>query len=136
MPRRTAPRTSPTQDKSPAAADTKPKAVGSKKVTLGNILGKRKAIGTPAAAQAPARDELEEYLSEPVEDDLSIKLLDYWKVKEITWPRLAKMVKQFLAAPASSAGPHLSVHTSVHASVHTFVHTCVTRICTYLPHFC
>ena len=35
---------------------------------------------------------------------LSIKLLDYWKMKETKWPQLAKMVKQYLAAPASSAG--------------------------------
>ena len=28
----------------------------------------------------------------------------YWKLKETTWPKLAKMAKQYLAAPFSSAG--------------------------------
>ena len=43
--------------------------------------------------------------------NLSIDLLKYWKKKEIVWPALAKMVKQYLAAPASSksAGVRSSV---------------------------
>ena len=49
-------------------------------------------------------DELELYLAEKEESNLSIDLLKYWKKKEIVWPALAKMVKQYLAAPASSAG--------------------------------
>ena len=44
-------------------------------------------------------DELELYLAEKEESNLSIDLLKYWKKKEIVWP-----VKQYLAAPASSAG--------------------------------
>ena len=48
-------------------------------------------------------DELELYLAEGEESNLSIDLLKYWKKKEIVWPALAKMVKQYLAAPASSA---------------------------------
>ena len=31
-------------------------------------------------------------------------MLAWWKAKESKWPALAKMVKQYLAAPASSAG--------------------------------
>ena len=46
-------------------------------------------------------DELELYLAEKKESNLSIDLLKYWKKKEIVWPALAKMVKQYLAAPAS-----------------------------------
>ena len=49
-------------------------------------------------------DELELYLAEKEESNQSIDLLKYWKKKEIVWPALAKMVKQYLAAPASSAG--------------------------------
>ena len=49
-------------------------------------------------------DELELYLAEKEESNLSIDLLKYWKKKEIVWPALAKMVKQYLAAAASSAG--------------------------------
>ena len=31
-------------------------------------------------------------------------LLKWWKVKELSWPALSKMAKQYLAAPVSSAG--------------------------------
>ena len=37
-----------------------------------------------------------------MEDD--IDLLQWWKEKESKWPDLAKMVKQYFAQPASSAG--------------------------------
>ena len=56
----------------------------------------------PRAAQE--RDELEEYLSSPLETDMELDLLAYWELKESTWPKLAKMAKQFLAAPFSSGG--------------------------------
>ena len=32
------------------------------------------------------------------------KVLKWWQAKETKWPNLCKMVKQYLAAPASSAG--------------------------------
>ena len=41
---------------------------------------------------------------EPEESDIEIKVLEYRKAKEYQWPALAKMVKQYFAAPASSAG--------------------------------
>ena len=62
------------------------------------------ADAEPARAAAPERDELEEYLSSPHETDMDLDLLAYWKLKESTWPKLAKMAKQYLAAPFSSAG--------------------------------
>ena len=40
----------------------------------------------------------------PLETDTDLDLLAYWKLKETTWPKLAKMAKQYLAAPFSSAG--------------------------------
>ena len=49
-------------------------------------------------------DELEEYFAEPEETDLEIKVLAWWQAKESKWPALAKMVKQYFAAPASLAG--------------------------------
>ena len=52
----------------------------------------------------PVRDELEEYLLSPLETDMDLDLLKYWKLKETTWPKLAKMAKQYLAAPFSSGG--------------------------------
>ena len=33
-----------------------------------------------------------------------VDVLKWWKEKEHKWPALAKMVKQYFAAPASSAG--------------------------------
>ena len=38
------------------------------------------------------------------ETDLDMKLLAWWQAKESKWPNLAKMVEQYFAAPASSAG--------------------------------
>ena len=52
------------------------------------------------------RDELQQYLDLDVDDmDLKTDVLKWWKKKEHQWPRLAKMVKQYFAQPASSAGP-------------------------------
>ena len=65
---------------------------------------RKKAAAAPAPAATPERDELEEYLSAPLETDTNLDLLAYWKLKESTWPKLAKMAKQYLAAPFSSAG--------------------------------
>ena len=48
--------------------------------------------------------ELEEYLAEEEEEDLEMDMLDYWRRREVRWPNLAKMVKQYFAQPASSAG--------------------------------
>ena len=39
-----------------------------------------------------------------METDLDVDLLEWWKAKEKRWPNLAKMVKQYFAQPASSAG--------------------------------
>ena len=44
------------------------------------------------------------YLAESEVTDLNINLLKWWKGREKEWPALAKMVKQYFAAPASSAG--------------------------------
>ena len=44
-----------------------------------------------------------EYLSTPLAGT-EIKLLQFWKNNEGRWPKLAKMAKQYLAAPASTAG--------------------------------
>ena len=63
----------------------------------------KKESASPAVPKEE-EDELELYLAEEEESNLSIDLLKYWKKKEIVWPALAKMVKQYLAAPASSAG--------------------------------
>ena len=57
-----------------------------------------------------ARDELQKYLEDTdVPRDCDEDILKCWRVREIKWPSLAKMVKHrssstFFAAPASSAG--------------------------------
>ena len=45
-----------------------------------------------------------QYLLDPKEPPIDPNVLKWWKEKEATWPALAKMVKQYFAAPASSAG--------------------------------
>ena len=43
-------------------------------------------------------------VSEPPIDDADFNLLEWWKHREARWPELAKMVKQYLAVPASTVG--------------------------------
>ena len=40
-----------------------------------------------------------EYLAEPEETDLEMKLLAWWQAKESKWLAHAKMVKQYFVAP-------------------------------------
>jgi hypothetical protein len=75
-----------------------------RKVSLCGLLGGRIKKEASPAAPAAVRDELDQYLEEPVETDLDVDVLAWWKAKESKWPALAKMVKQYFAAPASSAG--------------------------------
>ena len=72
--------------------------------SLGGLLGGR--IKKEAAKPAPptALDELEQYLADTEEPKIDVKVLLWWKEKEAKWPNLAKMVKQYFAVPASSAG--------------------------------
>ena len=48
--------------------------------------------------------ELEKYLDYADVPDLNEDILKWWSARESKWLSLAKMVKQYLAAPASSAG--------------------------------
>ena len=57
-----------------------------------------------AAVLPAANDELEEYLADPEKPEIDVNVLLWWKEKSAKWPRLAKMVKQYYAAPTSSAG--------------------------------
>ena len=58
----------------------------------------------PDKPKAPELDELELYLADPEEPDINMDVLAWWKAKESKWPKLPKMVKQYFASPASSAG--------------------------------
>lgn len=63
--------------------------------------GKHKRTPQSAFDSAAGKD--------PEEPELDVKLLSWWAAKESRWPNLCKailckMVKQWLAAPASSAG--------------------------------
>ena len=75
-----------------------------RKVSLSGLLGKAKKETTEEETAAPALDELEQYLAEPAEDDMDVDVLKFWAAKETKWPALCNMVKQYMAAPASSAG--------------------------------
>ena len=50
------------------------------------------------------RDELEQYLEDADVPGCYEDILKWWRAREAKWPALAKMVKQYFAAPASSAG--------------------------------
>lgn len=69
-----------------------------------------------AAPAAPAQDDLEKYLALPAEGNLDVDVLAWWKARDHNLaadpatgrpeglPALAKMARQFLGRPASSAG--------------------------------
>ena len=50
------------------------------------------------------RDELEQYLEDADVPGCDEGILKWWRAREAKWPALAKMVKQYFAALASSAG--------------------------------
>ena len=64
----------------------------------------KKEKPTDDAALPVVLDELEQYLADEEEFDIKKSVLKWWQDKETKWPNLAKMVKQYFAAPASSAG--------------------------------
>ena len=73
------------------------------------VFSRKSSIETPATqprrpSSQRSVDELEQYLADPEEPELDVKVLAWWQAKESKWPNLAKMVKQYFAAPASSAG--------------------------------
>ena len=88
----------PAPAESPAEPPTK-----KRKVSLGGLLGKVKKEKRDDEPR-PEIDELEQYLADSEEPDIEVDVLAWWKAKESKWPALAKMVKQYFAAPASSAG--------------------------------
>ena len=88
----------PAPAESPAEPPTK-----KRKVSLGGLLGKVKKEKRDDEPR-PEIDELEQYLADSEEPDIEVDVLAWWKAKESKWPALAKMVKQYFAAPTSSAG--------------------------------
>ena len=71
-------------------------------MSLGSLLGKVKK--EKEVEKTPEIDELEAYLADTDVPDFDGPILDWWKVKALKWPALGKMVKQYFAAPVSSAG--------------------------------
>ena len=108
-------------------------------MSLGGLLGGR--IKKEAAKPAPptALDELEQYLADTEEPTIDVKVLLWWKEKEAKWPNLAKMVKQYFAVPASSAGVervfsaagkmHGAVWSDCGCGIHGCCSTCRSREC-------
>ena len=67
----------------------------------------------PVKAKAPLEmDDLEMYLADTDVPDIDDDILKWWRVKELKWPRLAKMVKQYFSDPALSAGVHTDLKKS------------------------
>ena len=64
---------------------------------------------TLAPAPPAVTDELEKYLALPMEMNMDLDVLAWWKAKDCApkdggLPVLAKMARQYLGRPASSAG--------------------------------
>ncbi|KAK3265715.1 hypothetical protein CYMTET_25629 [Cymbomonas tetramitiformis] len=74
---------------------------------VGAFMQRRLKSASVSAAQKPAeRDELDQYLALPQEDQLDpdFDLLGYWKRLRSVVPNVARMARQFLAPPATTAG--------------------------------
>eukprot|EP00966_Prymnesium_polylepis_P170657 3945023-Prymnesium_polylepis.1 len=94
----------PAEQGAPATPPVEP-LTKKRKVTLGSLLSSRVKKEPPAEGQTPPQlDELEQYLEDPEEPEVDVKVLAWWAAKKSKWPNLAKMVKQYFACPASSAG--------------------------------
>lgn len=96
--------TATTAQQSPAQTGGDPPVFKKQRtVSVSSLMRGTQVTGFRATATA-SKDQLQEYLTEPPLENLDVKVLEYWKAKEYIWPELARMVKQYLAAPASSAG--------------------------------
>lgn len=89
----------------PAAPAAAPAPTKQRKVFLSSLLGARvkKEEAAPAVVVV-VRDELYQYLEDTDVPNCDEDILKWWRAREAKWPALAKMVKQYFAAPASSAG--------------------------------
>jgi hypothetical protein len=60
--------------------------------------------------------EIDKYLSLPqmlhTQDGKDTDIMDWWRARQFDFPHLARMARQFLAIPASSAGPERLFHTA------------------------
>ena len=74
-----------------------------RKVTLNGLLKKCVTAPVTTTTTKEELDELEENLAMPMEST-DIDLRAWWKKHESRFPKLSKMAKQYLAAPASTAG--------------------------------
>ena len=72
--------------------------------TTQNLQQSQWTVAASAAPAAPAQDDLEKYLALPAETNMDLDVLEWWKGKAPVMPNLAKMARQFLGRPASSAG--------------------------------
>lgn len=81
----------------------RPKTTSMFRLMQQGIVAANAAPPAPPVAEMP--DELEQYLAlpaVPLTEDLNI--LKWWQARALQWPNLAKMVKQILAPPVTSAG--------------------------------
>ena len=70
---------------------------------LGGLLSSRIKKESPET-KPKELDELDAYLADEDVPDLNDSVLKWWKVRELKWPNLSKMVKQYMAAPCSGGG--------------------------------
>ena len=79
-----------------------------KKQSFGSFLASVSNLTSNNIAVPPTQglvDELAKYLALPQEHDTDLDVLAWWRLNKTQFPILSKMARQFLAAPATSAGP-------------------------------
>jgi hypothetical protein len=80
---------------------TKKRKVSLVGCTAGAVSRKEQALPTAHVA----KHEMERYLIDVLEVDLETDLLEWWRdICEAQYPRVARMARQFLGCPATSAG--------------------------------
>lgn len=74
----------------------------------------RKIYQSVAAETQELKDDLESYLSLGPELVADGDIAVYWRVKTLTWPRLSRMARDYLAIPATSASSERSFSVGRH----------------------
>ena len=71
--------------------------------SIGKMLARSRAATQASVAPQPQADELTRYLALPQELDGDLCVLQWWKERELQFPNLSRMARQFLGVPATSA---------------------------------
>ena len=93
--------------RAPSSSSTS-KPIDCKKQSFGAFMASVETLNAPDNVDPPPKsaiDELSQYLALPQNPDSDLDVLVWWRLHMKEFPHLAKMARQFLGAPATSAGP-------------------------------